>query len=124
MMPAKFEEKMDLIDSQVAFRYFLYSDIALRNVIKSLTVGGVARICYEVGDPINFTLRNPRLDEEELLNRQKLLWTSIKTLVDQGYLDISGSSPWIQEGILNPDKSGQSGFVRLVKNKSTKGLTF
>ena len=39
-MPAVFEEKMDLIESNVAFRYFLFPDIALKNAVKALSVGG------------------------------------------------------------------------------------
>ena len=127
MMPAEFEEIMDLIASQVAFRYFLYSDIALRNVIKSLAVGGVARISYQVGDTIHSfppPYSRIELDEEEVRNRQRALWASIKTLVDQGYLDISGSSSQIKEGILNPGKDFPEGFVMLTKNKSTKSVAF
>lgn len=39
-MPAVFEESFDLIESNVAFTYFLFPDIALKNAIKALFVGG------------------------------------------------------------------------------------
>ncbi len=121
MMPAEFKEIMDIVDSQVAFRYFLYSDIALNNVIKSLSVGGVARISYEVGHTSNsFVPGVPRItiSEQELNNRQKVLWTGIKELVEKGYLDISGSSSIIKEAIQNPSEKHIHGFVHLIKNKS------
>ena len=84
MVPLEFEETMDLIDSQMAFRYFLYPDIALRNVIKSLSVGGVARIAFIFGGTVNcFPDPNSRvnLDDDERKNRQKVLWTQIKTFL-------------------------------------------
>ena len=126
MMPKEFEETMDLINSQVAFRYFLYSDIALRNIIKALSVGGVAKIAYEIGRAhiASKDFDKFRLTEEEIKKRQKALWTGIKVLVDQGYLDIIESSPKIKEGILNPDENMRQGFVRFVKKKSTKGVQF
>ena len=126
MVPLEFEETMDLIDSQMAFRYFLYPDIALRNVIKSLSVGGVARIAFIFGGTVNcFPDPNSRvnLDDDERKNRQRVLWTQIKTFVDEGYLDITGSSNGIHKNISTPDESG-GGFIRIVKIKSTKGVKF
>jgi len=120
-------EKMDIIDSQMAFRYFLYSDIALRNIIKALSVGGVARIHYDEGSPINLG-PNVRvsLSEQELADRQKKLWQDIKKLINEGYLESTGSGNRFNSIIEGKDKQKYlaEGFIRLVKKKSLKSLNF
>ncbi len=45
-MPKSLYESFDLIFSNMAWRYFVYPDIALKNVVQSLSVGGYADIHY------------------------------------------------------------------------------
>lgn len=49
-MPKEFEGKMDLIMSNMAFRYFSFPDLALKNAIKALAVGGEAHIHWDTRD--------------------------------------------------------------------------
>ena len=44
--PADFRNKFHFIDSQIAFRYFSFQNIALRNVLLSLAKGGFARLGF------------------------------------------------------------------------------
>ncbi|OGI60815.1 hypothetical protein A2641_02465 [Candidatus Nomurabacteria bacterium RIFCSPHIGHO2_01_FULL_37_25] len=133
MMPAKFEEIMDLVESQQAFRYFLYTDIALRNVIKALTVGGVAKIAfttYPLFSYSSFGVLDEDQDAKRLVNdnelktRQKALWIELKTLIDKGFINIDGSDADLQDAILKPFKGMKSGLLRITKKKSTKGINF
>jgi len=45
-MPAELKEQIDLILSRTAFRYFTYPDVAIKNVVKSLSVKGGATIDF------------------------------------------------------------------------------
>jgi len=45
-MPADFRNKFQFINSQIAFRYFVFQHIALRNVLLSLSRGGFARLGF------------------------------------------------------------------------------
>jgi len=44
--PADFRNKFHFINSQIAFRYFSFQNIALRNVLLSLAKGGFARLGF------------------------------------------------------------------------------
>ena len=45
-MPVSFKNKFDIIISNIAFRYFLFPHIALKNTILSLSKGGRAEIAF------------------------------------------------------------------------------
>lgn len=45
-IPASFKNKFDIILSNMSFRYYLFPNIALRNVILSLSKGGYAKIHF------------------------------------------------------------------------------
>ena len=123
MMPKSLEEDMDVIESNVAFRYFTYPDIALVNVIKALSVGGEASIHFQT-DMVP-------LSEDELTNRLREVFRQIKNLIDNGDLTIDP----VWEGFPQSDlklkldlfdiKSGQGHYIncklRITKNKTTRG---
>jgi hypothetical protein len=66
----------------MAFRYFLFPDIALKNAVKALSVGGEANISFQ----------NDRcplgLDSEELLDRMKKVFAWLKDLEQKGYIEV------------------------------------
>lgn len=45
-LPKEFEGKFDVIFSNMAFRYFLFQNIAMRNVVKALHKDGIANIHF------------------------------------------------------------------------------
>lgn len=46
LLPRRLEESADYIVSRTAFRYFNYPDLALRNAVMALSIGGEADILY------------------------------------------------------------------------------
>lgn len=48
-MPKEFAGKFDLIFSNMAFRYFVFQNIALGNVVRALRVGGTAELHFGYG---------------------------------------------------------------------------
>lgn len=109
-MPAVFEEKVDIIESNVAFRYFLYPDIALRNAIKALAVGGETNI--------HFSTDSCPLDKEELFERMKKVFSWLKELKDKGYIEIDAK----KSGFILVDNPYVNEVLELTKKKSTVGL--
>ena len=83
-MPAEFREDMDLIVSNVAFRYFSAPDLALENCLQALSVGGETRLSVGA-DSSHFPVK-------EYAGRLADEYDRLKRLRDQGYikLDIQG----------------------------------
>jgi len=79
-MPQEFEEKMDLIISNISIRYHTYPDITLENILRSLSVGGEAF----------FTMNCDRssTSEEELKQRLFKAYALVEELVQKGYISL------------------------------------
>lgn len=109
-MPAVFEENIDLIESNYAFRYFLFPDIALRNAVKALSIGGETNL-YFSNDACP-------LGEEELLERIKKVFTWLQKLEQEEYIEVvrNGEDPFSVEGAY----LGRE--LKITKKKSTMGL--
>lgn len=129
LMPKEFYESMDIIESQVAFRYFPYSDIGLQNIIKALSVGGTARIHYTPGHVNHISLNENKdvdISREEIKQRDTNLRELLKTLVKENYIKLEGSdNNFIQS--LYPDSNNHyllDGFVKITKNKSISSFDF
>jgi hypothetical protein len=110
-MPAVFEENIDLIESNVAFRYFLFPDIALRNAVKALSIGGETNLY--------FSNDSCPLGKEELLERMKKVFIWLKKLEQEGYIEVArrdNNDPFVvEEAYLGRE-------LKITKKKSTMGL--
>lgn len=80
-MPKRFSESFDLVVSNMAWLYFIYPDIALRNVLASLSVGGYAEISFSTGVC--------PLDGEERETRLRNLYDYIKKLREIGMISFN-----------------------------------
>jgi len=109
-MPSVFEESIDLIESNYSFRYFLFPDIALKNTVKALSIGGETNL--------DFTNDSCPLDKEELLKRMKNIFAWLAELEQKGYIEVvrKGSDPFLVK---------EAYFwktLQIIKKKSTTGL--
>ena len=123
VMPKNLEEEIDIIESNVSFRYFSFPDIALFNIIKALSVGGEADIDFQAD-------RSPT-NKEDLINRINNLFLVIKKLEDGGYIKIDygprsklffledDQMPWYVQAIYTGSRA-----IGIKKLKSTKELDF
>lgn len=129
LMPKEFYESMDLIESQVAFRYFPYSDIGLQNVIKALSVGGVARIHYTPGHISHISLNENQdvdISREEIKQRDIKLRELLKTLEKENYLKLEGLDNYFMPSLYSSEDSYYllDGFFKIIKNKSINDFDF
>lgn len=87
-MPKEFEGKMDLIISNMAFRYFPFPDLALKNAIKALAIGGEAHIHWSTRDA-HWT-KGLREEQYRTASQQHCtaLFQEIKQLEDTGIIRI------------------------------------
>lgn len=87
-MPKSFEGQMNLIFSDISFRYHAFPDISLENVVKSLAVGGEAFIEFE-------TERSSQLHEnpEGFKIRIRKIFEWIKSLENSGIIKTNIASP-------------------------------
>jgi len=79
-MPDELEEQIDFIVSRTTFRYLMYPDLVLKNLVKALSVGGYADFVFSSERSANKNLR----DLEKRV-REGLLW--IKDLEKKGFLE-------------------------------------
>ena len=105
-MPAEFEEKIDLIESNYAFGYFPFPDIALKNAVKALSIGGETNI--------NFSNVRCPLQGLELNERMKNIFSWLAELQKTGYIEIEGVNEFsfVEK---NPIRKQ----LKIIKNKST-----
>lgn len=122
-MPEELEETVDFAISRTAFRYFPFPDVALKNIAKSLTIGGFADIHFSAERSALLMIRERKTYEEaaEELNsriRSVILW--LKKLEDEGYLETNIPD----EGESGGDKYDRDlGLaLKIRKLKSIKGL--
>lgn len=121
LMPEEFLENIDIIESNVAFRYFTYQDIALKNIIKALSVGGRASI--------DFQADRTNTKSAELIPRFDELFKLIKQLEDDGYISVEygklsrlyveSGIPWYVQTIYTGPRQ-----LKITKNKSIRDLNF
>jgi SAM-dependent methyltransferase len=112
-MPASFKEKYDLILSNIAFRYFPYPDIALDNCLKSLSVGGEARLSVSTGREI--------VDVKDYATRLSKEYKKLKDLSEKGFIELSvdyhGPHDPLEYNNTEDEKYFPDGFVRIIKLK-------
>ena len=109
-MPAILEENVDLIESNYAFLYFLFPDIALKNIIKALSIGGEANL--------DFSNDNCSLGKVELLQRMKNIFAWLQKLEQTGYIEVASNDddPFLVTNALFRKQ------LQITKKKSTAGL--
>ena len=109
-MPAILEENVDLIESKYAFLYFLFPDIALKNIIKALSIGGEANL--------DFSNDNCPLGKVELLQRMKNIFAWLQKLEQTGYIEVASNDddPFLVTNALFRKQ------LQITKKKSTAGL--
>lgn len=98
-MPNHLFENVDLAFSNTAWRYFLYPDLALRNLLAALSVGGQAAI--------SFAWDRCPLPENEIEERVRGTISSLKKLRQAGVInyDLVQSSIWnLPAGYLKIEK--------------------
>lgn len=80
-LPAKWYESFDIIVSNMAWRYFMYPDLALKNLLLALNVGGYANLDYRAdSSPL-------QKNYIELVYRMNQAYGLLKDLMDQEYID-------------------------------------
>ncbi|MEK7070971.1 MAG: hypothetical protein AAB966_04135 [Patescibacteria group bacterium] len=77
-MPRRFFESFDIMVSNMAWRYFMFPDIALSNLVQALSLGGYADISYSV-------YSNP-LDSDEAFRRFYQGIEMLEELQDKGLI--------------------------------------
>jgi hypothetical protein len=80
IFPKSLKENIDLVISNMAFRYFQYPDLAVRNIVYSLRVGGIANIFV--------TCERSEASNSELKKRLNKTYDWLQDLVKQGVLSI------------------------------------
>ena len=84
-MPASLRGQCDIITSNMAFRYFLYPDLALENCLQALSVGGEAKLIVGLDrPPFETSDRNQRLIRQ---------YARFKSLIDNGFIEIETRNP-------------------------------
>jgi SAM-dependent methyltransferase len=81
--PKSLKENVDLVISNMAFRYFRFPDLAVRNVVHSLRVGGIANIFV--------TCERSGGSDAELKRRLNKTYDWLQELIEQGVLAIDFS---------------------------------
>ena len=95
-MPADFKEKFDIINSNYALRYCLFSDLALKNILLALSVGGYASLGFSfdrIPEDESMVAYFEKIEgeSESFSAMQKIvarLWEKIKALEKGGKLEI------------------------------------
>lgn len=100
-LPAKFRETFDLAISNIAWRYFVFPDIALKNLLHSLSIGGQAEIAFG-GD------RCP-LPPEDVIKRTHSAIKLLDTLEKEGIIE---TQRWFSQFYRIPQ-----GYLSITKNK-------
>ena len=101
-LPERFRESFDIMVSNMAWRYFVYPDIALKNLLQALSVGGWANIVFSCDrSPLAFEDLNTRMNGSMHL---------LKILEKSGHIDYSFRDSGI---FVSP-----SGYLEITKKKS------
>ncbi len=120
--PKEFSGKFDFIFSNMAFRYFLFQNIALGNVVRALRSGGMAEIHFSYGDFsgqlgsnreiylkyfVNQGLPPDHYDAMKTLVEKEI--TKLEHLHDRGLIDFRPSD--------NFSKQENQGTIRITKRE-------
>ncbi len=111
-MPADFEERMDIIISNMAFTQVSLPHLAMRNVIKSLSVGGEAMIMNVGIDKVP-----KRFEQEDAEGLVLNAAQQIKELGNMGLIDVKFTGLHDRHGL---DFHWVN--MNVVKKKSVKGI--
>lgn len=106
-MPKEFQEKMDIIISNMAFKYVRLPQLALPNVIKALAVGGEAVI-----DHIGIARMPERLSEDEAKTILLKAMAELRELQASGFIKVEF------EGFNDQGFRYNYGRMKAIKKKS------
>lgn len=99
-MPERFRESFDVMVSNMAWRYFVYPDIAIKNTLQALSIGGYASISF-------FADQCP-LPRKEIEQRVQAAVALLQKLDAKGVIDFQ-----IKENLYIKNM----GYMTIVKNK-------